>query len=124
MDPRSLALTAQVSAYYRDSRVQRALAAWSACMASHGLRYARTVDAELDPRWGERDQATTAGAAETGVAATDADCRQQSNLVGIYKAVEIAYQQRLLDANATTLYAAAETFDEWLSTANTILAKN
>ncbi|WP_437068827.1 hypothetical protein [Streptomyces sp. enrichment culture] len=75
-----------------DSRVRRATRAWSACMAGHGYDYADPLAPLGDPAL---SGATSPRAVAT--ATTDIRCKKATNLVGIWFAVESAYQRRLID---------------------------
>ncbi|TWV29530.1 hypothetical protein FRZ03_37680 [Streptomyces misionensis] len=83
----------------RDGRVTTAYARWSACMKAHGHRYARPEEAASDPAWRTR----TASARERAVATADARCKAQVDLVGIWYAVEVAYQRQAVEQNADRL---------------------
>jgi hypothetical protein len=77
-----------------DSRVKSAFAAWSACMAGAGYRYADPLAAAADPAFiRPLDQH------EIDVATTDIGCKASTNLVGVWFTVESAYQQRAIDAD-------------------------
>lgn len=121
VDPRRLAAQA-IAAAMRDSRMQAGFAGWSSCMAKRGLHYRTPLSAQNDPRWGERIAVTVAGAEEKTVAAADAACQQETNLVGTYKALEIAYQQELLAPNRAKLAAARTIFGQWVSNARSVIA--
>ncbi|MCB5169051.1 hypothetical protein LG634_30090 [Streptomyces bambusae] len=86
----------------RDSRVVAVVAEWSACMARAGHR---GVDSpyEVTARLGL--DAEPGGAKAVAVAVRDVACKREVNLVGVWAAVEAAYQQRLLEAQAETLAA-------------------
>jgi hypothetical protein len=73
-----------------DSRVQKVFAQWSLCMSGKGFRYHSPLDAQIDPRWGRRTASTPATGAEKQTATADAQCQQQANVVGVYKAAEAA----------------------------------
>ncbi|MFJ2766712.1 hypothetical protein [Streptomyces sp. NPDC087300] len=83
----------------RDDRVLRAYGRWSGCMKRHGYRYASPDEAAGDPAW----RTATASARERSVAATDARCKAQTNLVGVWYAVELAYQLRVVKQHADEL---------------------
>jgi hypothetical protein len=121
VDPRRLAAQA-IAAAMRDSRMQAVFAGWSSCMAKRGLHYGTPLSAQNDPRWGRRIAVTVAGAEEKAVAAADAACQQETNLVGTYKALEIAYQQELLTPNQSKLAAAHTIFGRWVSNARSVIA--
>ena len=83
-----------------DSRVRRAFEQWSACMRRAGFRYQDPWEANDDPAWQEHAQATER---EIATAVADVRCKQETNLVGIWMAVEAAYQQRLIERHAEAL---------------------
>lgn len=120
-DARFLAAEAQFAAR-RDTRMQRAFAMWSTCMAQNGLHYTDPLTAQIAPQWAQRKTATPAGVQEKLVAATDAACRQKINLVGTYKALEIAYQRQYLATSRASLIKAKKDFSGWLANAKVILA--
>ncbi len=120
-DPRALAATAKFAAK-RDSRMQSSFKSWNTCMAQQGFHYNDPLSASNDPHWGLRKAATPAGVQEKKVAAADATCQEKINLVGTYKALEIAYQKRSVDQYRTELTAALATFNKWTARAKAILA--
>ncbi len=74
---------------------------WSACMAAKGYHYATPYDAGNDRRW-----ATNAPtAAEIQTATADVACKQQTNLVGVWYAVESALQTSMISAQQQQLDA-------------------
>lgn len=80
-----------------DPRVIAAQAAWSKCMSGQGYSYKSSLDAMGNPPDGN---GPVASSAEIGVAVADFDCATQVNLVGIWSAVETAYQNQKIDADA------------------------
>jgi hypothetical protein len=69
-----------------DPRVVAAMGAWSACMKQAGYTFKDSWQANNDTRWGGR----TVSPAEIATATADVRCKQQTNLVGIWMAVETA----------------------------------
>jgi hypothetical protein len=122
VDPRALAADAKFDALH-DSRMQQTFAEWSACMAQSGLHYDGPISAQNDLRWGQRTAATPASTEEKNVAAIDASCQQKINLVGTYKALEIAYQQRQRNTNGSKLTEAGTIFRTWIANAKAINTK-
>lgn len=99
-DPRlgeTLATRAHAQAE-NDSRVTTAWGRWSACMARSGFTYKTPWHAH-DDRWA----GDTASVREIRTARADVACRNETNLVGIWVAVESAYQRRLIEKNAVAL---------------------
>lgn len=84
----------------KDSRVQAAFGNWSECMRRAGLNYRTPWDINDDPQW---HRAPQPGAAEIAAARTDVACRQATNLVGIWFAVERSYQRRVVEQYASEL---------------------
>ncbi|MFE0640873.1 hypothetical protein ACFW2Y_04510 [Streptomyces sp. NPDC058877] len=88
-----------------DSRVRKAIEAWSACMAEGGYRTEDPVSPQNDLGFGD----TTLNSPKAVTAAKqDVTCKERTNLVGIWSTVEIAYQKRLIEQNAETLAAVKE----------------
>ncbi|KJY35199.1 hypothetical protein [Streptomyces sp. NRRL S-495] len=97
-----------------DGRVQAAFAAWSRCMKEKGQTYASPVDAVSDERW---FSSPTATAPEIATATADIDCKQQNNVVGIWFAVETAYQNRAVQADLKRLEQTRKAIDVTLANA-------
>ena len=83
----------------RDERVEAAFTAWSACMADAGFSYAGPWDANNDSQWRE-DIVTDQ---ERLVATADVTCKLETNLIGIWNAVDAAYQERIIERDAELL---------------------
>jgi len=74
---------------------------WSACMAAKGYDYATPYDAGNDHRW-----ATSAPtAAEIQTASADVSCKQKTNLIGVWYAVDCALQTSMISAQQQQLDA-------------------
>jgi len=82
-----------------DSRVQAAMAAWSACMKRSGYQYGSSWDPN-NAHWPKPP-----GAKEIATATADVACKQQTNLVGIWLAVETAYQRQTIERHSEQLAA-------------------
>lgn len=82
-----------------DSRVRTAMTAWSACMKRDGYQY-RSSREPNNVGWPEPP-----GAAEIATATADVACKQQTNLVGIWSAVESAYQKQTIERHSRQLAA-------------------
>ncbi|MFF2386432.1 hypothetical protein [Streptomyces sp. NPDC058108] len=88
-----------------DPRVIAAQAAWKKCMSAQGYtNYKKTFDASGDQRW----NTASATSQEIGVAVADWQCAKGGNLVGIWFAVESAYQDDQIDRHAEELQQARE----------------
>ncbi|MFD7786362.1 hypothetical protein ACFV4Q_25260 [Streptomyces nojiriensis] len=84
----------------QDSRVVDALRKWSSCMAASG--YAG-IESPYDvvEKLGLQD--APGGPKAVTAAKADVACKREVNLVGIWGAVEKAYQERLVEEHAETL---------------------
>lgn len=87
----------------RDSRVSRAFQAWSACMRRQGFQYRTTLDVMDDVRWED----AVFSALEARTAFADVACKKETNVAGIWLAVETAYQLQAIAARSTELAAVA-----------------
>lgn len=85
-----------------DSRFRAGVTAWRKCMADHGYPNSDPVSLPFDARWQGPDAKS---GADIPVATTDINCKVNTNLVGIYLAVQSAYDQRYIDSHATQLVA-------------------
>lgn len=89
----------------RHPRVRSAFARWSSCMRRAGYRYRSPWDVNDDQRW----KTPRPSRHELATATADVDCRAETNLVGIWYAVERSYQRRYLKAHARELAAVRRT---------------
>ncbi|GAA3115732.1 hypothetical protein GCM10020001_039020 [Nonomuraea salmonea] len=120
-DPRALAVASRSRAL-GDSRVRAALASWQSCVRKAGVTaYQHPVTAQNDPKWQSRTQGTPASDEEKRIAALDAKCQDEVNLVGVYKAVRAAYEQRLLEENQSKFAETKAIVDVWTKNAAAIL---
>ncbi|TDD63371.1 hypothetical protein [Actinomadura rubrisoli] len=122
LDPRSVRTSGTV-AVMKDSRYRAAVSQWSSCMKARDLDYDAPESARLDPDWDKRPTAEPPSERERHVAAADAACRQQTNIVGIAVAVETAHQSKLINENREKLEAGKTVVAQWLRNANAIIAK-
>ncbi|MDO0938924.1 hypothetical protein QQY66_47120 [Streptomyces sp. DG2A-72] len=81
-----------------DSRVLKVTRAWSDCMAHSGYEYTDPLAPLADPGLSGSTSART-----IGTATTDIRCKKSTNLVGVWFAVESAYQKQLIDQNSEQL---------------------
>ncbi|MEU3460952.1 hypothetical protein ABZ721_13465 [Streptomyces sp. NPDC006733] len=82
----------------QDSRVVRAIGQWSACMSGHGYRVPSPMGVPTALRLTD-----LSGPQAVTVANADVACKRQVNLVGVWFAVESAYQKVLIEKNAELL---------------------
>lgn len=94
-----------------DSRVAKAIKAWSDCMAEQGYRTDDPVSPQSDLGFGDTSLTTPKAVA---AAQQDVVCKKETNLVGIWYAVEKAYQKRIIDQNAETLETVKKQLEERL----------
>ena len=80
----------------RDDRVRQAMTNWRSCMAASGYGYADVWAANNDIRW----ESETPSQVEIDTATTDVTCRQRTELVGTWLAVETAYQRQAVTERA------------------------
>lgn len=80
-----------------DSRVQAAMSRWSECMRQGGYSY-RTIWEPNDKDWSEPP-----GNEEIATATADVKCKQSTNLVGIWYAVEVARQKKIVEDRSQDL---------------------
>ncbi len=101
-----------------DSRVQSVFAAWSDCMLRAGYSYQSPWDANDDRRWG------TITVSQLGIetAVADVSCKKRTNLVGVYSAVQGAYQYQLINERSQELDAEVEAFDHVVEKAKSLLS--
>ncbi len=97
-----------------DGRVKAAFADWSRCMKEKGHSYGTPVDAVSDKRWLSSPTATEP---EIAAATADVECKRRTNVVGIWFAVETAYQSRDVRANLPHLQQARKAVDTALANA-------
>ncbi|MFZ3472176.1 hypothetical protein ACODT3_15510 [Streptomyces sp. 4.24] len=83
-----------------DSRVLAVLEKWSACMGRSGYSGIKTPYDVIEELGLQGDQG---GPKAVNAAKADVACKQEVNLVGIWAAVERAYQERLAEEHAQTL---------------------
>lgn len=82
-----------------DRRVRAVFDQWSSCMKESGYNYAGPWDANDDPHWSDA-QVTRQ---EIATAVADVACRTRTNLVGMWYAVETAYQKDAIEQYAPQL---------------------
>ncbi|MGW6703676.1 hypothetical protein ACWGDE_02105 [Streptomyces sp. NPDC054956] len=83
-----------------DSRVLAVLGKWSACMGRSGYSGIKTPYDVIEELGLQGEQG---GPRAVNAAKADVACKQEVNLVGIWAAVEKAYQERLVEQHAETL---------------------
>jgi hypothetical protein len=99
-----------------DSRVAAAWAKWSACMTAKGYSYKSPNDPINSFGGG------TVTAVEKTTAIADVTCRLNTNVVGLWMAVETAYENVLIDENALQLQELQRHIDEQRANAKKVLA--
>lgn len=101
-----------------DPRVRDRFARWSSCMKQAGFDYANPWAANDDPRWSGDVPAPQ----ETATSVADVRCKRESELIGLWYAVEVAYQNRLIEQNSEALRAEQHAAQDLLRNANAVLS--
>ncbi|MEE1783819.1 hypothetical protein PUR71_13005 [Streptomyces sp. SP17BM10] len=104
-----------------DDRVKAAFAAWSGCMKTAGYDYASPMDAYNDPHW---RTSPTADQQEIATAQADIACKRQTNLIGIWYAVDAAYQQQQIQAHQAELDRDRAAEQQQLGSAREVLGQS
>ncbi|MFF7457630.1 hypothetical protein [Kitasatospora sp. NPDC008115] len=102
-----------------DARLVAAFAAWSGCMKAKGYDYPTPIAAADDPQW-QSIGASSEKARQT--ATTDATCKAEHNVVGIWYTVESAYETTLIEQNAEAMRAVKQDIDNRMKLAAQALA--
>jgi hypothetical protein len=103
----------------QDARTRAVFAKWSTCMKGKGFDYADPLAANGDQEWAKTPQPTRH---EIRVATADQECRTEHNVVGVWFAVDYAYQERAVERNAEALAGVKKDIDRILKAAATALA--
>jgi hypothetical protein len=103
----------------QDARTRAVFAKWSTCMKDKGFDYADPLAANGDEEWAKTPQPTRH---EIQVATADQECRAKHNVVGVWFAVDYAYQERAVEQNAEALADVKKDIDRMLKAAATALA--
>ena len=98
-----------------DSRVVSVLQRWSRCMASRGFRYDSPIGmADHDEELAESFHAQLASASEISIAKADVACKRRHNVVGVWFAVETAYQRTMIQQKESLLDGVRSAIDDSL----------
>ncbi|MGW3290516.1 hypothetical protein ACWDR3_38370 [Streptomyces sp. NPDC001002] len=128
-DPQKLGNQQVVSAInigsYRDSqrdpRVVAAFRAWSQCMKQHNNDYTY-ADPTRAPGKNPTFNGPTAGPAERALASTDVACKRKTNVIGVWSAVDAAYERRAMAEKQRDLAAVKKDMRTQLANADQALA--
>jgi hypothetical protein len=100
-----------------DARVTKVEAAWRACMTRKGFQYPTPMAAQAAfPQTGHANQAQIA------TAEADVACKEQTNLPGVWLAVEAGYEKELIAGNLTGLQALMQWQNTRVSRAEKVIA--
>jgi hypothetical protein len=99
----------------QDPQVQAVTRQWSRCMAARGYAYPGPLDPPADRRFRGPVSAT-----EIATAAADIACKRRTNLLGVWSAVETAYQLPQIAANRTALEQVRRTNQTELAVARSL----
>lgn len=97
-----------------DPRVTAVFKKWSACMKKAGFRYATPLDPLNDRAW-EAD--VTASREEIAAAVADVRCKGQHNVVGVWNAVDVAFQEQYIAAEPEVFAATRQAIAGWMDRA-------
>lgn len=103
----------------RDPRVTAVFGAWSRCMQRYGYDYA---DPTRAPGRSPRYRTESAGPAEIALARRDVSCKGETNVVGVWSAVDAAYQRRAMEEKQSELAAIAADIRTQSTNADRVLA--
>lgn len=109
----------QVQAWNASQADSRALAgnvAWSACMAKKGFKYANPWDPN-NAQWPQ-----TPSQVEIRTATADVQCKISTNLVGIWYAVNVAYEKQTIEKDAQELQTNQAALNAMISAAEKVVA--
>ncbi|MFB7943829.1 hypothetical protein ACFC6L_02815 [Kitasatospora phosalacinea] len=84
----------------KDSRLVKAFDEWSSCMKGKGFAYRTPMDPENDQNFLGTPAATPQ---EISAAVADVECKESTNVIGIWVAVDTAYQKRAIEQHAQQL---------------------
>ncbi len=102
-----------------DSRVQAAFSKWSECMKRSGFNYKNPDAVQDDPIV---DSASVTPQ-EIKIAVTDVRCKKEVNLINTWVAVEVAYQNRLVEKNEEGLSALKKQLDTRIRVAASLVGQ-
>lgn len=98
----------------QDKRTRAVFAKWSTCMKDKGFDYTDPLAALGDEEWAKTPQPTRH---EIQVATADQECRAKHNVVGVWFAVDYAYQEQAVEQNAEALADVKKNIDTMLKAA-------
>ncbi|MEN3609169.1 hypothetical protein AAH979_06425 [Plantactinospora sp. ZYX-F-223] len=97
-----------------DSRMVAIFAEWKACMARSGYDYSDPFDANDDAQFASGESASDA---EISTASADVRCKKDTNLVNVWVAVDVAYQNRAIEQHSEALNTAKQLLETRLRNA-------
>ncbi|MGN6253342.1 MAG: hypothetical protein ACTHNS_16170 [Marmoricola sp.] len=97
-----------------DSRARAVAAKWATCMAGHGYHFKHRWDAG-------NSVATASSAVKLAMAKLDLSCALEVNYIGVWYAVDSAYQRRLIDQHEGELNAAMTQYHRMMERVRRIL---
>jgi hypothetical protein len=102
-----------------DPRVRQVFATWSACMKHAGLDYPTPIDVLRD-----RELRAKSSLAQRATAVADTACKREHNIIGVWAAVEAAYQRALIEQNQAALDLQRDANATRLRLAAAVVTKN
>ncbi|MFJ9109613.1 hypothetical protein [Streptomyces sp. NPDC102283] len=113
-DDSEVAVNANIDSVFKaaeDARVTAVFKQWSACMKKEGFTYATPLEPLNDPAW---DRNVTASQEEIAVAVADVRCKQRYNVVGVWNAVDVAYQRQYIEAKPEVFAEVRKEIAGWM----------
>lgn len=105
----------------QDERTKSVFTKWSLCMKDRGFNYKDPLASISDTEWQKSSKPT---AHELKVATADAACRHKENVVGIWYAVDYAYEEQALAANAASMAKVKAGLDSKVLISTQVMADN
>ncbi|MGW7364903.1 hypothetical protein ACWGI8_16090 [Streptomyces sp. NPDC054841] len=111
---------AAFSASRRDPAYARVVREWSACLKEKGFRYANPLAVMRDAEWAK---STRPSRREIAVAQADVQCKQQTELVTAWVAVETRIQNEVIRSHPAEFRARKVRKDHWLAAARRVIER-
>ena len=105
-----------------DQRVTAVMGTWSACMKQKGYQYGSPADVGVDPKLKASLAGPVPSAVEVQIALTDVGCKKSSNLIGVWFAVEVAYEKVAIQQNLERLVELRKAMDAMVTLAAKVSA--
>ncbi|ARF73644.1 hypothetical protein ACIOD0_09460 [Kitasatospora albolonga] len=117
VDDTEIAVDANIDSVFKAAEAPQVTAVfkkWSACMAEEGYTYATPLESLDDEAWSGN---VTASQAEIAVAVADVRCKERHNVVGVWNAVDVAYQKQYIEAKPEAFAEVRNAIASWMDRA-------